>query len=257
MIKFFRKIRQNLVMQNKTSKYFKYAIGEIILVVIGILIALQINNWNSNRILQANQLQLSKRLLEETKRNIKDFDTQKQTALKSKSSILSVLHLINKNYSKVNKKVLDSLIFNILVTPGFDFNLSVLNEALSTGQVANFDNETLKNILYSFPTKLKDVADREKTILEDSNNNLIPLIYDYTSLRQIDFVFSGFGEKIRKSNLKETDNRVLLKMRRFENVIDNQYYLFSRLTQEYNKMEISFKILEKLLEKEITDYSPE
>ena len=49
MIKFFRKIRQNLIMENKTSKYFKYAIGEIILVVIGILIALQINNWNENR----------------------------------------------------------------------------------------------------------------------------------------------------------------------------------------------------------------
>ena len=46
MIKFFRRIRQNLIMENKTSKYFKYAIGEIILVVIGILIALQINNWN-------------------------------------------------------------------------------------------------------------------------------------------------------------------------------------------------------------------
>lgn len=49
MIKFFRKIRQNLILENKTSKYFKYAIGEIILVVIGILIALQINNWNENR----------------------------------------------------------------------------------------------------------------------------------------------------------------------------------------------------------------
>ena len=46
MIKFFRKIRQNLLMENKTGKYFKYAIGEIFLVVIGILIALQINNWN-------------------------------------------------------------------------------------------------------------------------------------------------------------------------------------------------------------------
>ena len=46
MIKFFRKIRQNLLMENKTSKYFKYAIGEILLVVIGILIALSINNWN-------------------------------------------------------------------------------------------------------------------------------------------------------------------------------------------------------------------
>ena len=49
MIKFFRKIRQNLIMESKTSKYFKYAIGEIILVVIGILIALQINNWNESR----------------------------------------------------------------------------------------------------------------------------------------------------------------------------------------------------------------
>ena len=49
MIKFFRKIRQNLLMKNKTGKYFKYAIGEIVLVVIGILIALQINNWNEQR----------------------------------------------------------------------------------------------------------------------------------------------------------------------------------------------------------------
>ena len=50
MIKFFRKIRQNLLLEGKTGKYFKYAIGEIILVVIGILIALWINNWNNQRI---------------------------------------------------------------------------------------------------------------------------------------------------------------------------------------------------------------
>ena len=49
MIKFFRRIRYNLMEQNKTGKYFKYAIGEIILVVIGILIALSINNWNEDR----------------------------------------------------------------------------------------------------------------------------------------------------------------------------------------------------------------
>ncbi|MFT5217503.1 MAG: hypothetical protein ACI83H_002642 [Glaciecola sp.] len=46
MIKFFRKIRQNLLLQNKISKNLLYAIGEIILVIIGILFALQINNWN-------------------------------------------------------------------------------------------------------------------------------------------------------------------------------------------------------------------
>ena len=49
MIKFFRTIRKKLISEGKTSKYFKYAIGEIVLVVIGILIALQINNWNEER----------------------------------------------------------------------------------------------------------------------------------------------------------------------------------------------------------------
>ncbi|MEM6895678.1 MAG: DUF6090 family protein, partial [Bacteroidota bacterium] len=48
MIKFFKKIRQNLLYERKTGKYLKYAVGEIILVVIGILIALKINNWNES-----------------------------------------------------------------------------------------------------------------------------------------------------------------------------------------------------------------
>ena len=49
MIKFFRKIRQKLLTENKFGRYLTYAIGEIILVVIGILIALSINNWNEKR----------------------------------------------------------------------------------------------------------------------------------------------------------------------------------------------------------------
>ncbi|MEY8020456.1 DUF6090 family protein [Muriicola sp. SD30] len=50
MIKFFRRIRQKLLSENKVSKYLLYAIGEIFLVVVGILIALSINNWNEKRI---------------------------------------------------------------------------------------------------------------------------------------------------------------------------------------------------------------
>lgn len=49
MIKFFRKIRQDLLSKGKTGKYLKYAIGEIVLVVVGILIALSINNWQQDR----------------------------------------------------------------------------------------------------------------------------------------------------------------------------------------------------------------
>ena len=50
MIQFFRNIRKNLISENKTAKYLKYALGEIILVMIGILLAMQINNWNENRL---------------------------------------------------------------------------------------------------------------------------------------------------------------------------------------------------------------
>ncbi len=49
MLRFFRRIRQNLISEGKTVKYFKYAIGEIVLVVIGILIALAVNNWNQEK----------------------------------------------------------------------------------------------------------------------------------------------------------------------------------------------------------------
>ena len=63
MIKLFRNIRKTLVNEGKTTNYLKYAIGEIVLVVIGILIALQINNWNEQRKLNQKDLQLCKELL--------------------------------------------------------------------------------------------------------------------------------------------------------------------------------------------------
>jgi hypothetical protein len=68
MIKLFRNIRKNLLNEGKTTKYFKYAVGEIVLVVIGILIALQINNWN-----QLNRTKIEeKELLVLVKNAIKD-----------------------------------------------------------------------------------------------------------------------------------------------------------------------------------------
>ena len=67
MIKFFRKIRQQLLAKNKVSSYLLYAVGEIVLVVIGILIALSINNWQ-----QENQnKKLEKRYLEDLRVNLK------------------------------------------------------------------------------------------------------------------------------------------------------------------------------------------
>ena len=70
MIKIFRKIRQKLLSENKFSKYLLYAMGEIILVVIGILIALQLNTLNQNRQDRIQEQQILVQLLNEYENNL-------------------------------------------------------------------------------------------------------------------------------------------------------------------------------------------
>ena len=63
MINFFKKIRKKLLSKNKLGSYVIYAVGEIILVVVGILIALQINNWNESRKQRLHEIELVKLLI--------------------------------------------------------------------------------------------------------------------------------------------------------------------------------------------------
>jgi len=74
MIKFFRKIRQRLLIENKFSKYLIYALGEIVLVVIGILIALQINNWNITNKTKILEIKTLNELRSDLIQNISDID---------------------------------------------------------------------------------------------------------------------------------------------------------------------------------------
>jgi hypothetical protein len=92
MIKFFRKIRQNLLLQNKTGKYFKYAIGEIVLVVIGILIALSINNWNEKRKTIVKVDQILKKVTNELVFNIKRSQDLVNYYRAKEKGFYSVLH---------------------------------------------------------------------------------------------------------------------------------------------------------------------
>jgi hypothetical protein len=97
MIKFFRKIRQKLLSENKFSKYLLYAIGEILLVVIGILIALQINNWNQNRLKGEKEIQILKSFETQFQNDISEFDASlKFYEVASKSIDIIIRHLENK-----------------------------------------------------------------------------------------------------------------------------------------------------------------
>lgn len=69
MFRFFRQIRQSLLSQNNVSRYLLYAVGEIVLVVIGILLALQIDTWNQERINAREERRIFQDLMEELKYN--------------------------------------------------------------------------------------------------------------------------------------------------------------------------------------------
>ena len=73
MLRFFRHFRQQLLTGNQVSKYLLYAIGEIFLVVIGILIALQVNNWNEKRLERRQEIEILKSVRKDLANTIEEF----------------------------------------------------------------------------------------------------------------------------------------------------------------------------------------
>ena len=91
MIKFFRHVRRSLINQNKMGKYFKYAIGEILLVVIGILIALQINSWNETKDRKEKLISIYKSVYADIKNDLTDLNDLKAFYMKKKPVFEKVL----------------------------------------------------------------------------------------------------------------------------------------------------------------------
>jgi hypothetical protein len=144
MIKFFRKIRQNSLIENKTGKYLKYAIGEIILVVIGILIALQINNWNERLKTEMWEEQFLIDLENELNNDLVQL-TEVYTKQKKKgNNFRAVLELIPKS-SRADKDKIDSL-YKIARTGNQTFfpTAGVYNSAMSAGKIENIKSDSLK-----------------------------------------------------------------------------------------------------------------
>ncbi len=155
MIKFFRKIRQQLLTENKFSKYLLYAIGEIVLVVIGILIALQINNWNQNRLANIEEKTILKNIHTEFLQNKK---TLKNTVLEIKSSFNSgkkLFNLIGKERSEIEKNNLDSLFFKSLEYASFRPTENTISDLLQSGRLQLLKNINLKDILYLWSRNIK------------------------------------------------------------------------------------------------------
>ncbi len=151
MIKFFRHIRQNLIMENKTGKYLKYAIGEIILVVIGILIALQINNWNEIRKNDEKEALLIKNIIEDLSSDTIHIN---QALNELEEQLGTVDSLIAKAIDPSKKLNYDSM---GLVRYSSDFRpKSQHNHAEA---VSNLENESIREILQNYFLKEDQVVD--------------------------------------------------------------------------------------------------
>lgn len=130
-MKFFRKIRQQLLTENKLSKYFIYAIDEIILVVIGILIALQINHWNQAKVKVVKEIEMLKGFQNQFKSDLIEIDSSLTFYKGATNSIGIILNHLENNLSYN-----DSLKLHFFITTRYWMG-SVLD---------NHEFETLKSI---------------------------------------------------------------------------------------------------------------
>ncbi|MGA9238915.1 DUF6090 family protein [Robiginitalea sp.] len=169
MISFFRRIRQSLLGQNRYQRYLMYGIGEILLVVIGILIALQIDNWNESRkdreIEQAVLLQLQ----EDFRSNLTQLNRKIQIR---KAIIESSLYILNAtDHPEVANR--DSLIarFSILLLdPTFD---PIEYDLSSTGNLRLISNNRLKRLLSNWTSDIVAVQEIEQNWSRIINEQLI------------------------------------------------------------------------------------
>ena len=165
MIKFFRKIRQNLLSEGKTRKYFKYAIGEIVLVVIGILIAIQINDWNEHRKIKKEETRFLTQLNEEFKINKKKLTHINDNNTKILFALQKVLNKVPINVKTVNLDSLSKNLYDTYYFYTFDPIESTITE-LENNSFKIISNIKLRSLLLSWKTIKEDFKDDENFAIE-------------------------------------------------------------------------------------------
>ena len=181
MIKFFRKIRQRLVTENKFSKYLLYAIGEIILVVIGILIALNINNKNQERKERQEEAIILSQLLNDFTSNLAQLDQKIRFRVGFTSSSKQLFNYIDHPELR-NKDSIDYYIAKTLPYATFD---PIVNDLASSGELTLIKNSDLKHALTRFNSEINDVIEDEVIWKDYRQNIYFPFIITHYQLRTI------------------------------------------------------------------------
>ncbi len=203
MIKFFRKIRQKLLSENKFSKYLIYAIGEILLVVIGILIALQINNWNQNKNEQNKIKEYAVSLIQDLEGDIKMTSEIQQQNEEIVARIDSL-----KRYT-LNRKIEDisnlTLLYFTLNKPHrpYVWNRTTITELKNSGALGLIKNDSLSKMISeydAFTYHLDDDFVNDRIQFEKATDLSVAIVnHNYPNLFK-------FSEKLLPNNSKRENN---------------------------------------------------
>ena len=227
-------------MENKTSKYFKYAIGEILLVVIGILIALQINNWNTERLANYEEQKLLKILKSEFQYNKQELNRniQKATRLKNRADSLLLIFMQPKELIDSNR--LHFLTSSMGAYSTFDPSNGALTNLISSGALNLIKNDSLRITLSKWFGEVQDVKEDEVRLMDFGDTHLVPL--------QLKFM------NLRKETAFNRNSLEILNNPRFENIIVRMSRGADYIVENYKLLEFEIEKILALLNKEIKEY---
>ncbi len=241
MIKFFRKIRQNLLTENKLSKYILYALGESILVVIGILIALQINTWNQNRLALNEERTILKNINTEFLQSRESLKGAVVEAEAASNSGKILFNLIGKERKVIKKYNIDSLFFSALEPGSFRPSENTISDLLQSGRLQILKNSNLKDLLYLWARGMKDYESTLKRTEIKIDDELVPYLTEKYSMKDID-MHGRLDWKV-KTQLS-IDKLQIFKDIKFENILDD--YLYRGSGNRNNLYELE-KIIEAII----------
>ncbi len=253
MFKFFRKIRQKLLSENKFSKYLLYAIGEIVLVVIGILIALQINTWNENRKARKEEQILLLSLQNEMDYNINELSRARKvnnTNIKGTGRLIAHMSP-NPNQDLTEEELALLLAGSLQEKTEFEPRLSVIN----SGQLTIISNESLKNALLSIDAKVEHFRENEKTVTEIRWDCTKQTLEQGNFRKAADYVIDFSNWYGKTESPFENTNFELLRSRSFENKLT--LFLATSLTSEVEHLQPmaqDFENIQKTLKEELEKF---
>jgi len=221
MIPIFRKTRKKMADDNKPAKYLRYAIGEIALVVIGILIALQINNWNQERILNNEEETILKDISAEFLQNKEALNAAIKNNVNCFDASKTIFQLIGQNLLEIKKYNTDSLLYNVFETGEFIPSENTISDLLQSGRLQVLHNEKLKVYIYDWSKAMESYKTSLDRRSKKIDNELIPYLTKNYSLKDIDNY--GILSWKNKSSLKH-EKLLIFEDIEFENILDDYIY---------------------------------